>query len=61
MAFLQLSERFKIDKWIHGIEQYRTEFEMDCVWNNEHVIANYKFLLKFETKEEQVKECSIVG
>lgn len=45
-----------------GIKQQKIEFEVQLCADGEPVIAEiYKLLLKFETEEEQVKECMING
>lgn len=36
--FLQISERFKANKWCHGFEQCKTEFKTELC-TNDHIIA----------------------
>ena len=52
-SYLQIKERFKLDKKNCEFEQTKAEFETALCTNDEHVIAKlYKLLLRYETEDE---------
>lgn len=58
--YLQVTERFKVDKKLYNFEHDKTIFEMELCTNEEHLISKiYKLLLKLETKDKLVKICMI--
>ena len=59
-SYTQIKQRFKIEEKNGGFEQAESEFGIALCTNDEHVIAKlYKLLLKYETEDEQVKDCMI--
>lgn len=54
--YAQLSEIFKLDNKMSGLDKSRIIFETELCTNVQHVIAKlYKLLLKFEMEKEHVK------
>lgn len=52
--YVQLSERFKLDKKLYGFTAGESQLEVE---ETQVISKMYKWLLKYKTEDVQVKEC----